>query len=220
MPIFFQHQINDTTRLGIWKIEETEEFFKHNVPQHRDVTHPHKRLQHLAGRFLLQFLFPGFPYELIKIADTRKPYLPGEQYHFSISHCGDYAAAIVSSDKRVGVDIEIISERIHKVAPKFLSRSELNYLNKDDILFLEQWGVKEKVETEFLTLIWNAKEAIFKWYGDGGIDFSEQIQLNDELSFQENDWLVMPFIFTKEKEHLLIVHARLMNQVTLAWLMS
>jgi hypothetical protein len=40
------------------------------------VTHPLKRLQHLAGRFLLQFLCPGFPYELIRIADTAKPYLP------------------------------------------------------------------------------------------------------------------------------------------------
>ena len=68
MPIFFQQQINDSTRLGIWKIEETEEFFKANVPQHRAVTHPHKRLQHLAGRFLLQYLFPDFPYELIQIA--------------------------------------------------------------------------------------------------------------------------------------------------------
>ena len=96
MPVFFQQQINENTRLGIWKIEETEDFFKGNVPLHRDVTHPHKRLQHLAGRFLLQFLFPGFPYELIQIADTRKPFLPGEEFHFSISHCGDYAAAIVS----------------------------------------------------------------------------------------------------------------------------
>ena len=103
-----------TRRLGIWKIEETEEFFKGNVPQHRDVTHPHKRLQHLAGRFLLQFLFPDFPYELIQIADTRKPFLPDEQYHFSISHCGDYAAAIVSKDKRVGIDIEIPVEKISR----------------------------------------------------------------------------------------------------------
>ena len=79
MPIFFQHQINESTRLGIWKIEETEEFFKANVPLHRDVTHPHKRLQHLAGRFLLQYLFPAFPYHLIEIADTRKPFLPDEQ---------------------------------------------------------------------------------------------------------------------------------------------
>ena len=77
MPIFFQQPINDTTRLGIWKIEETEEFFKRNVPLHRDVTHPHKRLQHLAGRFLLPYLFPDFPPELIQIADTRKPFLPG-----------------------------------------------------------------------------------------------------------------------------------------------
>ena len=61
MPIFFQHQISEATRLGIWKIEETEDFFKANVPQHRSVTHPHKRLQHLAGRFLLQYLFPDFP---------------------------------------------------------------------------------------------------------------------------------------------------------------
>ena len=112
MPIFFQQQINETTRLGIWKIEETAEFFKANVPQHRDVTHPHKRLQHLAGRFLLQYLFPAFPYELVQIADTRKPFLPNEEFHFSISHCGDYAAAIVSTSKSVGIDIEIPVEKI------------------------------------------------------------------------------------------------------------
>jgi phosphopantetheinyl transferase len=121
MPIFFQHQINENTRLGVWKIEETEEFFKGNVPLHREVTHPHKRLQHLGGRFLLQFLFPDFPYQLIEIADTRKPFLPDEQYHFSVSHCGDYAAAIVSRDKRVGIDIEIPVEKISRIMYKFLS---------------------------------------------------------------------------------------------------
>src|SRR5215203_4668230 len=124
MPVFFQQQINETTRLGVWKIEETEEFFKGNVPQHRDVSHPHKRLQHLAGRFILQFLFPDFPYELIQIADTRKPFLPGEQYHFSISHCGDYAAAIVSRDRRVGIDIEMPVEKIGSIMHKFLSAKE------------------------------------------------------------------------------------------------
>ena len=112
MPVFFQHQINENTRLGVWKIEESEAFFKGNVPLHRHVTHPHKRLQHLAGRFLLQFLFPDFPYELVQIADTNKPFLPEEQYHFSISHCGDYAAAIVSRDKRVGIDVELTTDKI------------------------------------------------------------------------------------------------------------
>src|ERR1043165_4022198 len=131
MPIFFQHPVNETTRLGIWKIEETEEFFKGNVPQHRDVTHPRKRLQHLAGRFLLQYLFPDFPYELIQIADTRKPFLPNEQYHFSISHCGDYAAAIVSSKSRVGVDIEIPSDKAEKIKHKFISEEENKVFTSD-----------------------------------------------------------------------------------------
>src|SRR5436189_4798792 len=133
MPIFFQHQINEATRLGIWKIEETEEFFKANVPQHRDVTHPHKRLQHLAGRFLLQYLFPDFPYELIQIADTRKPFLPDEQYHFSISHCGDFAAAIVSKDSRVGIDIEIPTDKVENIMHKFLSREEQQQFYNDPL---------------------------------------------------------------------------------------
>ena len=108
MPIFFQQDIDENTRLAIWKIEEGEDFFLASVPLQRDITHPHKRLQHLAGRYLLKYLYPDFPIELIRIADTKKPYLEGEAYHFSISHCGDFAAAIVSSQKRVGVDAMVL----------------------------------------------------------------------------------------------------------------
>ena len=97
MPLFFQHTINETTKLGIWHIEEEEDFFLAKVPLQKSITHPHKRLQHLAGRYLLQYLFPDFPYTEILIADTRKPYLPNDQYHFSISHCSDYAAVIISA---------------------------------------------------------------------------------------------------------------------------
>ncbi|MEO7984708.1 MAG: 4'-phosphopantetheinyl transferase superfamily protein, partial [Bacteroidota bacterium] len=171
MPVFFQQQINETTRLGIWKIEETEGFFKGNVPVHREVTHPHKRLQHLAGRFLLQFLFPDFPYELIQIADTRKPFLPGEQYHFSISHCGDYAAAIVSKTHRVGIDIEIPVEKIGRIMYKYLSAKEHELFN------LIPGTESETMHLEEPTLLWSAKESVFKWYGNGAIDFRKQIQL-------------------------------------------
>jgi phosphopantetheinyl transferase len=220
VPIFFQHQINETTRLGIWKIEETEQFFLSNVPLQKEVTHPHKRLQHLAGRFLLQFLFPDFPYELIRIADTRKPYLPGEQYHFSISHCGDYAAALVSSNHRVGIDIEIPSPRIHSIARKFLSEKEKTYLKTDDKLFLEQWSLKEKAETEFLTFLWSAKESIFKWYGKGQVDFSSHMSLHGDISLNEDDSLVMPFVFTKHRSEHLTIHGRLIENLALAWIMS
>src|SRR5688572_33506351 len=84
MPLFYQQAVDSETKLAIWKIEEEEQFFLDHVPLQREITHPHKRLQHLAGRYLLQFLFPDFPIRLIQIADTRKPFLEDEAYHFSI----------------------------------------------------------------------------------------------------------------------------------------
>ena len=202
MPVFFQTTINESTRLGIWKIEEPEEYFKRNVPLHRDVTHPHKRLQHLAGRFLLQFLFPDFPYELIRIADTRKPFLPGEQYHFSISHCGDYAAAIVSRVNRVGVDVENVRPLVGELIPKFLSESEKTLLVKGKIL-------------EQSTLCWSAKEAVYKWYGTGSVDFREHIQL--QKIDAENQTIECHF--TKTGQHLLIRYAEF-DSLVLAWVVS
>lgn len=169
MALFYQHNINDSTKLGIWKIEEPEEFFLAEVPQHRAITHPHKRLQHLAGRYLLKYLFPDFPYTEIVIADTRKPYLPYEQYHFSISHCGNYAAAIVSNKQRVGIDIELPSPKIKKISHKFLSIQER-----------ELFGITPVTHNEndkLLTVLWSAKEAVYKWWGWGGVDFSDHILL-------------------------------------------
>jgi phosphopantetheinyl transferase len=206
VPIFFQQQINDTTRLGIWKIEETEEFFKANVPQHRNVTHPHKRLQHLAGRFLLQYLFPDFPYELIQIADTRKPFLPDEQYHFSISHCGDYAAAIVSKDSRVGIDIEIPTEKISRIMYKFLSA------NEHELFHLIQ---PDKDRIPFSTLLWSAKESVFKWYGNGGVDFRREIQLKKQHEGSDT----IDSFFSKDNTEL-IIHYCQFEHLVLAWVVS
>jgi phosphopantetheinyl transferase len=214
MPIFFQQPVTESSRLGIWKIEETEEFFKGNVPQHRDVTHPHKRLQHLAGRFLLQFLQPDFPYDLIRIADTRKPFLAGEPYHFSISHCGDYAAAIISPNSRVGVDIEIPVPKLLTIANKFLSATEQTRFNlhaaiqkeNEDPLHISP-GLLNR-----LTVFWSAKEAVFKWYGEGGVDFRQDILLEniDEAS----ETIDCTFRKTDSK---LKIHYRVLEHLVLAW---
>ena len=211
MPIFFQQQINENTRLGVWKIEESEEFFKGNVPQHRDVTHPHKRLQHLAGRFLLQYLFPDFPYELIQIADTRKPFLPDAQYHFSISHCGDYAAAIVSKESRVGIDVEIPVEKIEKIMYKFLSEKEL-----DRFSLVPDVGQADEVDNfNEVTTLWSAKETVFKWYGDGGVDFRKQIQL---LNRNDENKTIDCFFSKSESE--LVVNYKQFDGLVLAWVVS
>ena len=205
MPIFFQNQVNDTTRLGIWKIEESEEFFLSNVPLQKEVTHPHKRLQHLAGRFLLQFLFPDFPYDLIRIADTRKPYLADEQYHFSISHCGDYAAAIVSKNQRVGIDIEIPSEKVERIKHKFLNEREQEVGNWQEAIGNGQ----------LLTLLWSAKESVFKWYGEGGVDFRQHIQLK-----KIHQGIETVDCFFEKTNQALVIHYRLFDHLVLAWVVS
>ncbi len=167
MPLFYQQDINDTTRLAVWKIEEPQSFFLAEVPIQSAITHPHKRLQHLAGRYLLKYLFPDFPHHEIEIADTRKPFLPNKQYHFSISHCSVFAAALVSKVCRVGVDVEIITARVENIKHKFLHSEELRFVNSRP--------VSEHIK--HLTLMWCAKESMFKWYGLGDVDFSEHLRI-------------------------------------------
>ncbi|MEO6489716.1 MAG: hypothetical protein ABIO04_07235 [Ferruginibacter sp.] len=96
MPLVYQQNINESTRLAVWHITEAEDFFLQKTILPNSITHPNKRLQHLAGRHLLSELFEDFPLELIKIAEAKKPFLANEAFHFSISHAGDYASAIVS----------------------------------------------------------------------------------------------------------------------------
>ena len=177
MPQVYQQNVNAFTRLGVWHIKEAEQYFLDRVPLQNNITHPHKRLQHLAGRVLLKELFEDFPLELICIADTRKPFLAAETYHFSISHCGDYAAAIVSTHNRVGVDIEIPQMKIERILAKFLHTDELAILNALDIEPLQAY-----------TLAWSIKETIFKWYGAGEVNFKEHMKIIT-CSMDENQFL-------------------------------
>ena len=217
MPLFFQHTISETTKLGIWHIKEDENFFIEKVPLQQSITHPHKRLQHLAGRYLLQYLFPDFPYAEILIADTRKPYLPNEQYHFSISHCGYYAAAIVSSTHRVGIDIEIPSEKLERIAHKFIHENEIIYLSIDHS---QQSTLKNlsTIDRRLLTVLWSAKEALFKWYSLGGIDFKQHMQLTNTIQ-KQNDSFILPFVFKKNEWIELIIVSKIFDEVVLSWVL-
>jgi phosphopantetheinyl transferase len=208
LPLFYQHNINETTRLAIWKIEEQESFFLDYVPLQNNITHPHKRLQHLAGRYLLKYLFPDFPNAEILIADTRKPYLPKEQYHFSISHCGNYAAALASSDHRAGVDIELSSDKVARIMHKFM--------HENDFLYMSNSYLYDRSPLQLLTVMWSAKEALFKWFSHGEVDFKEHMQLRSAIEFQSEE-LLLPFVFKKEGHTQLPVYAKMFEQMVLSW---
>jgi 4'-phosphopantetheinyl transferase EntD len=232
MPLFYQQDINDSTRLGVWLIREPESFFQNQVPLQREITHPHKRLQHLAGRYLLHQLAPGFPYDLIRIADTRKPFLVNEAYHFSISHCAEFAAAIISQRHRVGIDVELSTPVINRVLHKFLHPDErelvAGHVPGEFVRNFRQTGgndlgggltdkgpISQEAEKDILpTLLWSAKESVFKWYGDGGVDFSEHIRLRELV---QGDPGRINGVFLKQGNTDLTIWFKLFGTLCLSW---
>lgn len=209
MPLFYQHNINGDARIAVWHITEDENFFIKRVSLKKTVTHPHKRLQHLAGRYLLQELEPGFPLHLIEISETKKPLLSNGAFHFSISHCGDYAAVIVSDKNFVGVDVELVTPKIEWVKDKFLTETELEAVKN---------ATGPKTHTELLTLAWSAKEAIFKWYGMGLLSFRKNMQIIHIDAGEEEGRLQAFFIKGSAKE--LSVGFRFFGNLCLAWIIG
>lgn len=219
MPLFFQQHINETTRLAVWHITEDEVFFERLAIPHRPVAHPHKRMQHLAGRYLLRRLFPDFPAHLIRIADTRKPFLEDAAFHFSISHCGDYAAAIVSTKMGVGIDIEIIADKAARIRPKFASEGEWEIVNGKWAMVNKGVPVDSQANREptLATLIWSCKEAVYKWYGRGAVDFKAHIQIRACRHLEKN-MFELTVDFKKDLPETVQVYAVLMNGLWLSYI--
>jgi phosphopantetheinyl transferase len=204
MPLFYQHNINQTAKLAVWHITENEKFFLEKVHLQKEIKHPHKRLQHFAGRYLLTILHPEFPLHLIEIADSNKPILSGGKFHFSISHCGDFAAAIISENESAGIDVEIITPKIELIKNKFLSAAE--------------WKLLPDIDTTFLTLFWSCKEAVYKWYGKGGVDFKDHIHITNITVTGTRGIIECAFVKNIEKK--LCINFHLFENLCLAWVVA
>ena len=84
-----------------------------------------------------------------------------------MSHCDGFSAAIMGKIAPVGIDVERINPRILRIESKFLNATEYELLS----------GCNEESRLVYSTLFWSIKETVFKWWGDGAVDFSEQIQI-------------------------------------------
>ena len=73
------------------------------------------------------------------------PFIPGFSGHISLTHCRSLAAIAVSSSPHIGIDAEIWRPQLIRVAPKFLSPSELPYWSASPLRLLFAWTVKEAV---------------------------------------------------------------------------
>ncbi len=180
MPLFYRENLGDDICLGVWEIEEEEIWFSEKWQLSDDERH---RLNHLKGRKRLEFLSARHLVHLLTELEPReplqtdingKPFFPQKpNWHFSISHSHKYAAAIISKNRKVGIDIQLIVPQMRKVASRVFSQEELSFVQKD-------------YELEMLHIFWGIKEAVFKAYGFGGVDFKEQIKIQ-KFDFQHTN---------------------------------
>lgn len=205
MPLFYTHYINDDARLAVWHITEDEAFFKKiTLPQHA-ISHPHKRLQHLAGRYLLKISEPDFPINHI-LLDGKRPYLKNNSFYFSISHCADYAAAIVSRSRPVGIDVEVVSEKLVRLEKKFLNNTEQHIIRAAE----NSLTLKERLASS-----WSAKESMFKWYGMGNVDFRRDMIIETYQASEDGGRIHAAF--GKDIQRMLEIEFMFFDEVCLAW---
>jgi len=177
MPLFETIQFNETTKILIWHITESfEELLSKVVLKEKTQqrlngmkSQMHQRA-FLSVRMLIQEM--GFTDHEMHYDEFGKPYFNCHN-HISITHSHDFAAIIIS-DETVGIDMELQREKILRIADKFVD-TETRYLNTQN----KEDYIKE------LTVIWGAKEAIFKIRNEKGISFKDHIRVN-AFSLDEN----------------------------------
>lgn len=162
MPLFREWSSDAYSLAAIWKIEEPESFFVDRTGITSDIKNDKRRIERLAGRFLLKYLKNDFPLLNIHKDEHDKPRLDNNEYYFSISHSWPYVAAVVSPYVECGIDIQCWHPRMERLQNKFLSEQEQAYFNND---------------TKLITLAWSAKEAAYKWQGRRGVEFIDHLPI-------------------------------------------
>ncbi|TVR86804.1 MAG: 4'-phosphopantetheinyl transferase superfamily protein [Saprospirales bacterium] len=171
MPLIRDDKVWSGARLGVWRIEETEEFFRSDLREWplllercNGVKKPQRRLELLAGRYLLRVILPGVKESDMGVSPKGRPVLKNS--FLSISHSGQFAAVVVA-DRSVGLDIQKPDERMEKLSGKFCGAEEA-----------VEWSRYIGDRAEALHWIWSAKEAVFKAFDPGGVDFKNQIRVD------------------------------------------
>lgn len=154
MTTIYQYSLSDGV-VALMKIDQLDDFYL----SHLDLTdadnqelgliqHSKRRLQWLASRYLLKTTSNQNRTLYLQKSELGKPSFTNHNAHFSISHSREYVALIYSESQKVAVDIEAVQTKIQAIRSKFIHPKD--YEQGEDILNL--------------TIIWSAKETIYKYF--------------------------------------------------------
>ncbi len=170
MPIYKTISDKGGTTIHIWKIEETFEELRNGlVLTENSISRLSgmKSQLHQKGFLSVRHLLKHAGYEDANLYynEYGRPFLNDDK-HISITHSFEFAAVLIS-DLEAGVDIEINREKIVNIQHRFVN-TEVDSLSDEDL-------VKQ------LTVIWGAKESMYKTYPYGGLSFHNHIGIDPFL---------------------------------------
>ncbi|MCB0495749.1 MAG: 4'-phosphopantetheinyl transferase superfamily protein [Cyclobacteriaceae bacterium] len=208
MPLF-KKIIEENYTLVVWHLTEDEGYFVPYLQEFSfepkklsEIHFPQRRLEWMASRYIgwqiakeLQGNCEG-----IWSDSHNKPHFMNSPMQISISHSNPYVAVLVHKKHPCGVDIEEKRDKLIRLAPKFLTETELALSNGD---------------LDKLALAWGAKEAIYKMYGRKQLVFKENILLTEldahwdkgkmnSILRIDNKNQIVPLEFEKFHNHILI----------------
>lgn len=171
MPLIKLNKTGKNAYWCLWEISETEDELRNKVFLSSEgkseidrVGLLTKKKERLASRACLQALAEAMniPYHGIHKDEHDKPHLIDHKHHISISHTYPYVAGIIHSHLPTGIDIEKPTDKLIRLAYRFLSKEELQNAGAD---------VKK------LCVYWTGKEAIYKLNGKKGLIFKRDIRI-------------------------------------------
>lgn len=169
MGCITKHYLNEFSILGVWKIEEDIETLlsmvsleSNDKKRYKEFSSNSRKLEFLSVRALLAELIgkdAGIVYN-----KNNKPFLKDGSRFMSISHSHKLTAILLSTNEKVGIDLEYMSSNIAAIALKFLNVKEK--ITKDP----------EKRKYHFY-IHWCAKEALYKICDKEGISIRKNITI-------------------------------------------
>ncbi len=166
MPLFKTINPKKNTKIYVWDITESlDDLNNLNLTQKSNLRLRNMKSElHQKGFLSIRHLLKiaGYTDKDLYYNSHGKPHLTDGK-HISITHSFTFSGIIISDDE-VGIDIEKNREKVKLIAHKFVG-PENDFLVK-----------KNKVEQ--LTVLWGAKESLYKIYPHGGISFKRNIPID------------------------------------------
>ncbi len=171
MALYKTLTVNKATKVLIWKIEESISKLQEGIVLSENSTtrlNSMKSQLHQRGFLSIRHLLKEVGYTDADLIydEFGKPHLKNGKY-ISITHSFTFTAIIVSDELHVGIDIEKQREKILKIAHKFTPFEEYKTIANVDALISK------------LTIVWGAKESLYKIYGKKKLLFLHHIYIED-----------------------------------------